>query len=215
MGLISIFQESPVVFFIIAIALVLSLAVHEWAHAYAADRLGDNTPRSHGRVTLNPIAHLDPFGTLLLLFAGFGFAKPVPVNPYKLGRWGGLWVALAGPLSNMVIAILCIIIIKMQDIIIKMQDINIGLFSNSFIFGVILVYVMSVNVILAIFNLLPIPMLDGSRILGALFPPFGKLVSKFDEHPYGFVAVIIIIYAAGPFISEITMSVVEWLQWLS
>lgn len=208
MGLISIFQESPVVFFIIAIALVLSLAVHEWAHAYAADRLGDNTPRSHGRVTLNPIAHLDPFGTLLLLFAGFGFAKPVPVNPYKLGRWGGLWVALAGPLSNMVIAILCIIIMKMHDM-------GIELFSDSFVFWVILVYVMSVNVILAIFNLLPIPMLDGSRILGALFPPFGKLVSKFDEHPYGFVAVIIIIYAAGPFISEITMSVVEWLQWLS
>lgn len=201
MGLISLLQGNPVAFFVIAIVLVLSLTVHEWAHAYTADRLGDNTPRSYGRVTLNPIAHLDPFGTLLLLFAGFGFAKPVPVNPYRIGRWGGLWVALAGPLSNIIIALLCVLIIKIGGF---------ALLSNP-ILGITLSYVLSINVVLAVFNLLPIPMLDGSRILSALFPPFGKLVSKFDEHPYGFVAVIVIIYAAGPFISTIIRTVTGWL----
>lgn len=110
--LLSLLTSNPTAFIIIALALVLSLAVHEFAHAYTADRLGDPTPRRYGRVTLNPIAHLDPVGTLLLLVAGFGFAKPVPINPNNLGRWGTLWVAAAGPISNIIIAFLCAILLK-------------------------------------------------------------------------------------------------------
>ena len=97
MGLISLLSTNPTAFVVIALALVFSLTIHEFAHAYTADRLGDPTPRRFGRVTLNPLAHLDPFGALLLLFAGFGFARPVPVNFNNLGRWGMVAVAAADP----------------------------------------------------------------------------------------------------------------------
>ncbi|WP_278913623.1 site-2 protease family protein [Deinococcus wulumuqiensis] len=196
MGLISLLQVSPLAFAITALALVLSLTVHEFAHAYAADRLGDRTPRSYGRVTLNPLKHLDPLGTLLLLFVGFGFARPVPINPRNLGRWGTLWATAAGPLSNLLIALVCAALIAFMPV--------------STLFGVVLSTVLSINVVLAVFNLLPIPLLDGSRILGSLVPSLGRSLAQFEAQPFSFLIVMVFIYALSGQIGSLIGQVQRW-----
>lgn len=199
MGLLSLLTSNPLAFVIIALALVLSLAVHEFAHAYTADRLGDPTPRRAGRVTLNPLAHLDPFGTILLLFAGFGFAKPVPVNGNNLGRWGMLWVAAAGPISNLLIAIVAALLLKFLP-----------LTSLTFL---VLNTVLGINVVLAVFNLLPIPLLDGSRIIAAIFPrTLGRALMEFEMQPYSFILVLVIIYLGRPVIGNVVGTVQGWVQ---
>lgn len=188
MGLISLLSSDPLAFLIVAAALLLSLAFHEFAHAWTADRLGDPTPRRFGRVTLNPINHLDPIGTLLLLFAPFGFARPVPINPNNLGRWGTLWTAAAGPISNLLIALVCVGIIAAMPA----NALSDGL--NFTTLGTILNYLLSVNLGLAIFNLLPIPLLDGSRIVGGLVPSLGRSLSQFEAQPFSFVIVMVFIF---------------------
>ncbi|MFC4639852.1 site-2 protease family protein [Deinococcus hohokamensis] len=182
MGLINLLSSNPTAFVIIAVALALSLTVHEFAHAWTADRLGDPTPRRFGRVTLNPGKHLDPLGTLLLLIAGFGFARPVPVNPANLGRWGTLWVSAAGPLSNLVIALVAAVLLKVLP--------------HTALTVTVLLTVLSINVVLAIFNLIPIPLLDGSRILGALVPSLGRSLAQFEAMPFSFLLVMGFIYLA-------------------
>mgnify|MGYP000170256258 CR=1 FL=1 len=194
MGLLSLLTSNPLAFVIIALALVLSLAVHEFAHAYTADRLGDPTPRRAGRVTLNPLAHLDPFGTILLLFAGFGFAKPVPVNGNNLGRWGMLWVAAAGPISNLLIAVLAALLLKFLPL-------------------TSLTYLVLNTV--AVFNLLPIPLLDGSRIIAAIFPrTLGRALMEFEMQPYSFILVLVLIYLGRPVIGNVVGTVQGWVQTL-
>ena len=201
MGLLSLLTSNPLAFVIIALALVLSLAAHEFAHAYTADRLGDPTPRRAGRVTLNPLAHLDPFGTILLLFAGFGFAKPVPVNGNNLGRWGMLWVAAAGPISNLLIAVVAALLLKFLP-----------LTSLTFL---VLNTVLGINVVLAVFNLLPIPLLDGSRIVAAIFPrTLGRALMEFEMQPYSFILVLVIIYLGRPVIGNVVGTVQGWVQTL-
>lgn len=181
--LISLLFQNPAVFVIVAAVLLLSLTLHEWGHAFAADRLGDSTPRRFGRVTLNPAAHLDLFGSLLLLVAGFGFAKPVPVNFARLGRWGGLIVAAAGPAMNILIALVSLALLALLG-------------SNVFA-ETVLLYVFAINVALAVFNLLPIPLLDGSRIVAALFPrSLGRSLMEFERQPFAFVVVLLFIFIA-------------------
>ncbi|MDB5046832.1 MAG: peptidase [Deinococcus sp.] len=196
MGLISLLTTNPTAFVIIAVALVLSLTVHEFAHAYVADRLGDPTPRRFGRVTLNPGKHLDPLGTLLLLVAGFGFAKPVPINPANLGRWGTLWVSAAGPISNLLIAFLAAVLLKVLP-------------QNALTFQVLLT-VLSINVVLAVFNLIPIPLLDGSRILGSLVPSLGRSLAQFEAQPFSFVLVMVFVFIAREPINGIISAVQRW-----
>lgn len=196
MGLLSLLSSDPLAFVIIAAALVLSLAFHEFAHAWTADRLGDPTPRRYGRVTLNPIKHLDPFGTLLLLLVGFGFARPVPINPNNLGRWGTMWTAAAGPISNLLIALVCVLLLKFAG--------------ASALAATILMTVLSINVVLAVFNLIPIPLLDGSRILGALFPSLGRSLAQFEAQPFSFVIVMVFIYLFGGQINGLISSVRNW-----
>jgi len=153
---------------IIYISLVISLSVHEWAHAWSAHLLGDDTAAEHGRLTFNPLAHIDPIGTvvlpLVLLFQGssffFGWAKPVPVNPFGFRRGitvfkGMLITSLAGPFSNLVLALICGLAMRVLD---RFFDP-----SNSVILG--LFFARRLNVILAIFNMLPVPPLDGHRML--------------------------------------------------
>jgi Zn-dependent protease len=194
--LINLLTTNPVAFVIIAAALALSLTVHEFAHAWTADRLGDPTPRRYGRVTLNPLKHLDPFGTLLLLFAGFGFARPVPINPGNLGRWGTLWVSPAGPISNLLIALLSALLIR----VLAGSPLAVG----------VLAIVMGINIVLAVFNLIPIPLLDGSRILGALVPSLGRSLAQFEAQPFSFVIVMLFILIARDPISGIIGSVQRW-----
>jgi len=148
------------------IILIASIVIHELAHGFTADRLGDPTARLQGRLTLNPIAHLDMFGSLilplLLVVSGapfvFGWAKPVPFNPYNLKnpKWGGALVAVMGPISNFVIVAIAALCMHLFDL---------SAFWDSIIQGI-----MITNIALGVFNLLPIPPLDGHHILFALLP---------------------------------------------
>jgi Zn-dependent protease len=196
MGLLSLLTSNPTAFVIIALALALSLTIHEFAHAYVADKLGDPTPRRFGRVTLNPGKHLDPLGTLLLLVAGFGFAKPVPINPANLGRWGVLWVAAAGPISNLLIAFVAAVLLR----VLPQSDLTFQ----------VLLTVLGINVVLAVFNLIPIPLLDGSRILGALVPSLGRSLAQFEAMPFSFLLVMGFIFLAQEPIRGIINTVQRW-----
>lgn len=139
-------------------ALLVAIVFHEYAHGAVSDRLGDPTPRWSGRLTLNPLAHLDVVGTLMLVVFGFGWAKPVPVNPlyYSDRRRGLVLVGLAGPLANVVLAFLALLIWK------------VGGRSLGQVVSVILYWTIQYNVWLSVFNLIPIPPLDGSRVLAGL-----------------------------------------------
>ena len=177
------------------IILIMSVVIHEVAHGFAAERLGDPTARRAGRLTLNPLKHLDPIGSfvvpILTWFSGgfvFGWAKPVPYNPYNLqkGRWSEAFVAIAGPFSNLVLAFVFGLCLRF----------GIGLFPQA-VLGVF-VLIIIVNIGLAIFNLIPIPPLDGSKILFALLPPHLYHVRETLER-YGFVAVLIFILILSKF----------------
>ena len=141
-----------------------TLPIHEFAHAFTADKLGDPTPRRQGRLTLNPLAHLDLWGCLLILLVGFGYAKPVPVNMrnFKNPKAGMALVALAGPLSNLIMAFLFLILRAVAIVSVS------GSFSEVLQF--FFYYAAYINISLAVFNILPIPPLDGSRLATALLP---------------------------------------------
>lgn len=153
--------RDPIRFIAFIVAIVLGITVHEFMHAYAAHRLGDDTGRLMGRMTLNPMAHFDLFGTLLLVVAGFGYGKPVPFNESRLRSTSSVaLVALAGPAANFVIAALCAIPLRFGA-------------TNPFggVYTEILAFVVYFNCVLGIFNLIPIPPLDGSNIVYGLLPP--------------------------------------------
>ncbi|MBI6546190.1 MAG: site-2 protease family protein, partial [Cyanobacteria bacterium NC_groundwater_1444_Ag_S-0.65um_54_12] len=159
-----------------------SITLHEFAHAATASYLGDPTPREAGRVSINPLVHLDPLGMLMIIFGPIGWARPVPVNPNYLGRWGNLLVAAAGPLTNLFLAALAMLVLKHQAELISLTNWPINLFLP---FQVAL----GINLGLAIFNLLPIPPLDGSQILYSLLPPVMRPVFH-HILPYGVVILI-------------------------
>ena len=168
------------------IILILSAAIHEYMHAWMADRLGDSTARDLGRLTINPLAHLDWFGSiflpLLLVFSNspliFGYAKPVPFNPYNLRdqKWGPAKVALAGPLGNFILALGFGLILRLVPAL----DIQLATFIS---------YIVIINLVLMVFNLIPIPPLDGSKIITA-FLPYNLQLKYFRLEPYGMMLVI-------------------------
>ena len=179
------------------IVLVITFTIHELAHAWTATQLGDETPRQYGRLTLNPLAHLDPMGSLLLLVAGFGWAKPVPINPYALQRRtpaGVMWVSLAGPFSNLLMAILAAIPFRMG--LVSVYD---GLASSRAILPTlsqIMVQFILINLLLCLFNLIPLAPLDGEKIIDYFLPP--NLAKVFDQiRPYGPI-ILIAIVMLGP-----------------
>jgi len=202
---------------VVAIFLLVAFPVHEFSHAWAAFKLGDSTARYQGRLTLNPIVHFDPIGGVLLaisvLLAGFGigWAKPTPVNPYNLrnGRRGEALVAAAGPISNLVMAAIVAIPLRL---IIGNPDMFSTVLTNNvayFVFNVAVLFV-QIDILLLIFNLLPIPPLDGWRaLLGLVDARTAQNLRPFEQ--YGFVVLILLIVFAPSFIGNIVSVVTGFL----
>lgn len=167
-------------------AIVLGLTFHEYAHGLAAYKLGDNTARSQGRLTINPAAHVDPVGLILLFLAGFGWAKPVPINPLNFKgdmRRGVLLVSLAGPATNLLLAIAAAIIWG------ALAGLKLPYFND------IMMYMIQINVVLAIFNLIPVPPLDGSKILAGILP--GRQEWLYKMEAYGMIILILLIFTGA------------------
>lgn len=164
------------------ITLMIAFTIHELSHALVAYWLGDSTAKDAGRITLNPIAHIDPFGALMLLTVGFGWAKATPINPYVLKRRtpaGVMLVSIAGPLSNLVLAGIASIFLNLFPNLINQP-------SNGFLpsLGSFLTYFFLINITLAVFNLIPIAPLDGEKVLEYLLPLSWS--STFDRiRPFG------------------------------
>ena len=184
-----------------ALLLVPALTVHEFAHAWTANSFGDSTPRLNGRLTLNPLVHLDPIGSLMVIVAGFGWAKPVPVNPYALrqhSRSAFMWVAFAGPLSNFLMAVLAAVpfqlgLITLSDLYASYaaQGTSILPTPAGFLFDFI-----AINLVLGLFNLIPIPPLDGDKIF-QFFLPDSWQDAMAGIRPYG-PMILILLFVLGP-----------------
>ena len=180
--------------FIFQIAiLIMSVVIHEVSNGYVASMLGDETARYQGRLTLNPLKHLDPVGSIIVptipyFFRGviFGWAKPVPYNPYNLrpGRWSEAMVAVAGPTSNIIISIIF-------GLLLRLSPVYPAVFGGAFI--QITSMIVFINILLAIFNLMPIPPLDGSKLLFAVFPDKLFQMRAFFER-YGLILVLFFIF---------------------
>jgi Zn-dependent protease len=170
---------------IISLVLVLALSLHEFGHAFAADLQGDPTARNLGRLTLNPKAHLDPFGTLMIVLVGFGWGKPVPFNPARLRnqRFGSLIVGMAGPLMNLILAFVAAIGFRLLSVDLSTADFVVRFLSQ----------LLFLNMLLAIFNLIPIPPLDGSRILSAVLPPSRQRIVYFLDR-WGFLILLVLFF---------------------
>lgn len=179
-------------------AVIIALTFHEYAHAAMAYRFGDPTAKNAGRLTLNPLKHLDPIGTLLLIIAHFGWAKPVPINAYYFQgnrKNKVMWVSLAGPLMNLVLAFIAGAILAVCDKFIWPGVFSIGVGAPVGVHYLIyfIYFLMYINIILAVFNFLPIPPLDGSKILAGLLPDaWGERIYQLER--YGFIILIILLF---------------------
>ncbi|MEA2507579.1 MAG: hypothetical protein QOH48_2197 [Actinomycetota bacterium] len=181
--------------------MIGAISLHEFAHALAADLQGDRMPRALGRLTLNPAKHLDPLGTLCIFLVGFGWGKPVPFRPEALSskRFGAAIVALAGPAMNLVLAIATAFLIRLS-----------GLFAGSVWY--FLQLFLTINVWLAVFNLIPVPPLDGSRLLTIFLPPAKQKIVFFLDR-YGFMILLAFLFFAGNtltrFLNPITAAILH------
>ena len=177
---------------IIAPPILLALTFHEFAHAFVANKFGDPTAKNAGRLTLNPLAHLDLVGTIMVFIIRIGWAKPVPVNPlnFKNPRKDLLWVSLAGPLSNIFLAFIFGLLCRMMNV----TTLNISSFNAVEIIKFMLGFGMLINLILAFFNIIPIPPLDGSKILTGLLPAkFDPVIDNFLKYGHFVLLGLIII----------------------
>lgn len=183
------------------LAIVIGLTFHEFAHAWMATRLGDITAKYQGRLTLNPSRHFDPLGLVFLLLVGFGWGKPVPINPNALkGKYDELKVALAGPVTNLLIAFILTIPIKIAE--------NFGASYNTNIILAFCKIIAEINVYLAVFNLLPLYPLDGSHIITSLSPDRWK--DKIEAFKKSSVTILLIIVFISIFLNINILSPLVW-----
>lgn len=175
----------PRMFLFWIVALVVAVTIHEFSHALAADRLGDPTPRVQGRLTLNPLAHLDPLGTLMLLLVRFGWGRPVQFDPYNLAnpRRDAAVISFAGPASNLVLATLLSVFFRFS---VNFNQVPLLVFE-------ILAPVIYLNVLLAVFNLVPVHPLDGGKILVGLLPAESAAVWDRFLQQYGLILLLFIL----------------------
>ncbi len=194
--MLGLLRTEPLTFVLLAASLVGALSLHEYAHALAADLQGDRMPRAMGRLTLNPLRHLDPLGTLCIVLVGFGWGKPVEFRPQALSskRFGAAFVALAGPLMNLVLAFA--------------GGVGYVIFANvdrTSSFTLFCYLFAGVNVLLAVFNLVPLPPLDGSRLLTIFLPPDKQKIIFFLDR-YGLLILLALVFFGG---TQILVPVVE------
>lgn len=177
------FLQYPELILYIPVSLIIGITVHEFMHAWTANYLGDSTPGRAGRITLNPFAHLDPLGTLALLFLGFGWGKPVPINPnnFKNPRLGSALTSLAGPLTNLLLADILALTYRFS-----------GLTTDT-LGGRVILAIIFYNLLLMIFNLIPIPPLDGSGFWALFFPVLDSPKSR----QVGPIILIILLFFTG------------------
>jgi Zn-dependent protease len=190
------FLPDPSVLIARLVIIFIAFPVHELAHAWTAEFFGDSTPRSNGRLSFNPLVHIDPLGALLLLGVGFGWAKPVPINPYYLQRRSPsavMWVSLAGPMSNFLLAALAAIPFRLGAI--SVFDVQMSFATQSFLPSLpqLLWIFISINLLLMLFNLIPIAPLDGEKIVSYFFPPsWARFMDTI--RPYGPLILLAVIF---------------------
>jgi len=197
--LIELIFENPTLYLMIAVSILFGFTVHEYSHAQAAYFLGDQTAKDSGRLTINPLAHFDPIGTLLIFIIGIGWGKPVPFNPYNLRnqRWGPALIGLSGPISNFLSALIVGLLLRFLGL------------SNPFLIVFFLVFVW-INLILAVFNLLPVPPLDGSHIFLSMLPSSLEKFKLFLQTSpiLIIVALFFMIYIGSPYICRPLFSLI-------
>jgi Zn-dependent protease len=183
-------RDDPRLLVAFLIAIVVAITVHEFSHAAAATLQGDQTARSQGRLTLNPIAHLDPLGSIAIVLAGIGWGRPTPFNLAQLRyrRVGAALVGLAGPASNLLLALLSAVALRLTH-----PD---GFFSEDPSY-LLLRMMVTLNVVLGLFNLVPIPPLDGSRLLSLLLPPSRQGIVYFLDQYGIFLLIALLLFAPG------------------
>ena len=188
--MLSYLFSNPLMFVFSLIALLLAITIHEFSHALAADFLGDPTPRLQKRLTLNPKAHLDPFGLLFLFFFGFGWGRPVEFDPFNLKnpRRDAAIISLAGPISNLILALILSISLKLF-IFFKIKT----LYTIGSLFFVPMIYL---NVVLAVFNFLPVYPLDGFKIVGGVLPE-KQAKEWYQLERYGLIFLLMMLFPLG------------------
>lgn len=203
---LSQFQDNPTAFIAyvaaFGLAVIAGIAFHEFSHAWMAYELGDSTAARQGRLTLNPVKHLEPLGLALLFFIGIGWGKPTPVNPYDLrggARVGNALVALAGPISNFVFAVIASIPIRIGLIDSTADLNNIRAANLEELIGLLLLFFVWINVLLGVFNLIPIHPLDGFKVVvGVLPPPIGDRVASWAPFGPGILMTLLVIGLVTP-----------------
>ena len=197
MALIIKNMQQIIIYIFIAIASLISLTLHELSHAYVAHLLGDDTAKNSGRLTLNPLAHIDIVGLLCLIVFRIGWAKPVPVNPYNFRnrKSSMLLVSLAGPITNLILAILAARIFAFTA-------------STSYYLSLFILLFVRINIGLAVFNILPFPPLDGSKIIASLLPE--KLEHFFYKYERYLYIIVLIMYFTG-IISKVLYPAINFL----